>query len=295
MRRSVGEKIFNVFNIIFMILLCVITIYPYLNQFAISLNEGMDTMLGGITVFPRKFTLDNFRTVLSNKDFIQAAWISVTKVVLYVALSLAVTFFAAFALTRKGFPCKRKFTLYLMIPAYVTPGVIPLYILYRYLGLIDNYLVYILPGAFIFYNMVIIRSFLQEIPESIDESALIDGANEFQIMYKITVPLSLPVLATVTLWLAVGAWNEYNSTLMYVTRNELFTLQYLMMQMIKESELVQQMAVESAMGNVNATVQPTPDSIKAASLMVTTIPIIMTYPFLQKYFVKGVTVGAVKG
>lgn len=295
MKRTFSEKVFNVFNIILMILLCVIMIYPYLNQVAVSLNEGMDTMAGGITLFPRKFTLENYRTVLSNSDMLQAAFITVSKVILHVFLTVTVTFFAAYALTRKGLPWKRGFTMYLMIPTYITAGVIPTYILYRYLGLIDSYWVYVLPGMFVFYNMVIIRSFLQEIPESIDESALIDGANEFQIMYKITLPLSLPVLATVTLWVAVGSWNEYNLTLMYVTSRKLYTLQYLMMQIVKESELVQQMAIQSAMGNTNATAQPTPDSIKAATLVVTTIPIILTYPFLQRYFVKGVTMGAVKG
>ncbi len=295
MRRTTGEKVFNVFNIIFMVLLCIITVYPYLNQLAISLNEGMDTMMGGITIFPRKFTLENYKSVLTNSQFLHAAFISVAKVVLHTLLSLAVTFCAAYALTRRGLPARKKFTFFLMIPAYITPGVIPIYILYRYLGLIDSFWVYVLPGAFVFYNMVIIRSFLQDIPYSIDESAMIDGANELQIMWKITLPLSLPVLATVTLWLAVASWNEYNSTLMYITDNNLYTLQYLMMQIVKESELVQQMAIESAMGNVDASVAPTPDSIKAASLMVTTIPIIMIYPFLQKYFVKGITVGAVKG
>jgi len=295
MKRSMSERVFNVCNIILMIFLCVIMIYPYINQVAVSLNEGMDTMAGGITIFPRKFTLENYKTVLSNPDFLQAALISVSKVILHVVLTITVTFFAAYALTRKGLPWKRGFTMYMMIPAYVSAGVIPTYILYRYLGLIDNYWVYVLPGLFGFYNMVIIRSFLQEIPESIDESALIDGANEFQIMYKITLPLSLPVLATVTLWVAVASWNEYNSTLMYITSKNLYTLQYLMMQIVKESELVQQMAIQSAMGNANATAQPTPDSIKAATLIVTTIPIILTYPFLQRYFVKGITMGAVKG
>lgn len=295
MKRTALEKIFNVCNIILMVILCVIMIYPYLNQIAISLNEGMDTMAGGITILPRKFTLANYKTVLLNPDILQAAFISVTKVILHVALALIITFFAAYALTRRGLPSKRGFTLFLMIPAYVTAGVIPIYILYRYLGLIDNYWVYVLPESFVFYNMVILRSFLQDIPESIDESAMIDGANEFQSMYKITLPLSLPVLATITLWVAVNSWNEYNLTLMYVTNKKLYTLQYVMMQLVKESELVQQMAIQSAMGNTNASAQPTPDSIKAATLIVTTIPIIMIYPFLQKYFVKGITVGAVKG
>lgn len=295
MKRSLGERTFNFFNIIFMILLCVLTLYPYLNQLAASFNEGMDTARGGLTIFPRKFTLANFEVMLTNADFLAAAIISVLRVVLAVFISISVTFFAAFALTRKGLPCKRGFTLFLMIPAYVSAGVIPIYILYRYLGLIDNFWVYILPTAFSFYNMVIMRSFLQELPESIDESALIDGANEFQIMYKITLPLSLPVIATVTLWVAVGAWNDYNTTLMYITRKELFTMQYMMMQLVKESELVSKMAQDSAMNGATSMVKPTPDAVKAAALILTTIPIIMVYPFLQKYFVKGVTVGAVKG
>lgn len=182
-----------------------------------------------------------------------------------------------------------------MIPTYISAGVIPTYILYRYLGFIDSYWVYVIPGCFSFYNMVILRSFLQDLPASIDESAEIDGANEFQTMVKITFPMSLPVLATITLWVSVTSWNEYNLTLMYITNRKLYTLQYLMMQIVKESELVQQMAMQSAMGNENAMATPTPDSVKAATLVVTTLPIIMVYPFLQKYFVKGITVGAVKG
>ena len=295
MRRTNAEKAFNIINITLLTLLCIIMVYPYLNQIAVSFNEGKDTMRGGISIFPRAFTLENYRAVFTNPDFLNAAIISVSKVVIHVILSVAVTFMAAYALTRKGFPAKRQFTLYLMIPAYVTAGVIPTYILYRYLGLIDNYWVYIFPGCFTFYNMVILRSFLQEIPASIDESAELDGANEFQVMYKITFPLSLPVVATITLWVAVGAWNEYNLTLMYITNRKLYTLQYLMMQIIKESELVQQMAIQASMGNEAAKAAPTPDSVKAAALVVTTIPIIMVYPFLQKYFVKGITVGAVKG
>jgi len=295
MKRTKGEKIFNIFNIVLMILLCIITVYPYVNQIAVSFNEGKDTMLGGITIFPRKFTLANYTAVFSNPDFINAAMISVSKLILHTVLAVGVTFLAAYSLTRKGLPAKRGFTLYLMIPAYVSAGVIPTYILYRYLGLIDSYWVYVLPACFTFYNMVIMRSFLQELPASIDESAEIDGANEFQVMYKITFPLSLPVLATITLWVAVGAWNEYNLTLMYVTNRKLYTLSYLMMQIVKESELVQQMALQASMGNEAATATPTPDSVKAATLIVTTIPIILTYPFLQRYFVKGVTVGAVKG
>ena len=251
-------------------------------------------MRGGITIFPRKFTLQNYEAVFRNELVLNAAVVSVTRVVLTVTLSLAITFSAAFALTRKGLPHKRGITLFFMFPAYVGAGVIPVYFLYRYLGLINNYLLYILPGAFTFYNMVIVRSFLQELPYSIEESAQIDGASEFCILTKIVLPLSKPVLATIALWVAVAGWNDYTTTLMYITNRKIYTLQYVMMQIIKESELVQQIAVQSAMGNVNAQTQPTPDSVKSAVLIATTIPIIMVYPFLQKYFIKGVTLGAVK-
>ena len=181
-----------------------------------------------------------------------------------------------------------------MLPSYITAGVIPFYILYSYLNLINNYLVYILPTAFAFYHMVIIRSFLQELPPSIEESAKIDGANDIQIMFKIIMPLSLPVMATVALWISVGAWNDWTTTLMYVTKKSLYPLQYLMMRLIKESSLAREMAKESASVQTGIMAKPTPESVKAASLITTTLPIIMVYPFLQKYFITGVTLGAVK-
>lgn len=297
MKRTTGEKVFSIFNVIFILLMCIIMLYPYLNQLAVSLNDGMDSMKGGITIFPRVFTWENYKAVLRNDYFSLSATVSVLRVVCSTALSLLVVYSCAFGLTRKNLPYRRGITLFLMIPAYITAGVIPTYILYRYLHLINNFLVYVLPSAFVFYNMVIIRSFLQDIPESIEESAQIDGANEICIMFKIIMPLSLPVIATVALWGAVAAWNDWTTTLMYVTNSELYPLQYLMMRIIKESETAQQMALQSSMnkGSVANLSQPTSESVKSATLIVTTIPIILVYPFLQKYFIKGVTIGAVKG
>lgn len=294
MKYSKGQKIFNIINIVVILFFCVITVYPYLNQLAISFNEGNDTTMGGITVFPRAFTLENYKAVFRNQKILSAAVISVLRVILGTLSSLIVTFMAAYALTRRSLKFRKQITWYLCIPMYVTAGVIPTYILYRYLGLINNFWVYILPFMFSFYNMVILRSFLQEIPQALEESALIDGANEVQIMFKIMIPLSLPAIATVTLWLAVGQWNDWNSTLMYVTKSKLYPLQYIMMQIIKESEIAQQLAVTAAMTGKLKTVTTTSESMQATVLMVTTLPIIMVYPFLQKYFIKGVTLGAVK-
>ncbi len=294
LKHTKGENTFNVFNIMFMLLLVVVTVYPYLNQLAISLNEGMDAMMGGITVLPRKFTLENYKVVFSNPSFGDAAMITVSRVLIATVLSILVVFGAAYGLTRKNLPFKKLMTLYLMIPNYISAGVIPLYMLYRDLHLINNYLVYVIPGIFSFYNMVIVRSFVQELPPSIQESAEVDGANEIVIMFKIILPLSTPVLATIALWVAVGMWNDWTTTLLYVTEKKLFPLQYLMMRLIKESELAREMATQSAMNNTAITAQPTPDTVKAATLIVTTLPIIMVYPFLQKYFIKGVVLGAVK-
>ena len=293
MKHTRGEKIFQVVNIFIMLLVCVITLYPYLNQVAVSFNEGMDAMLGGITVFPRKFTLANYSAVFNNRSMINGAYVSVSKTFIHTILGLTVLFMSAYGITRSNLPYRKGITLFLMIPCYVGAGQIPTYMLYRYLGLMNSYLVYILPGLYSFYNMVIIRSFLQELPASIEESAKLDGANDFQIMYKIALPLSKPVMATVALWLSVGSWNGWMDTLLYITNRSLYPLTYIMMQLIKESSLAQQMATES--GAEDQASKPTPETVKAATLVVTTIPIIMVYPFLQKYFIKGVTLGAVKG
>lgn len=294
MKPSRAEKIFNIFNIAFMIILCITTLYPYLNQLAISFNDGMDTMRGGISVYPRKFVLDNYTTVLLDKSFRSAAFISVMRVIISTFLSLAVIFCAAYGLTRPNLPYKREITLALMIPSYISAGVIPVYMAYRYYHLLNNFLVYILPHMFSFYYMVIVRSFLHELPASIIESAKIDGANEVRIMIGIVLPLSLPVVATVALWCSVGAWNDWTTTLMYVTERSLYPLQYLLMRIIKESSVAQQMAQEAAMTGSDVVIRMTPDSVKAASLIITTLPIIMVYPFLQKYFIKGIALGAVK-
>lgn len=295
MKKTLGYRIASVINIIIITFLCVLMIYPYLNQLAISLNDGKDTLLGGITIYPRKFTLENYKVIFRDPQIGHAAIISVTRTVLNVLFALFVTFSAAYALTRKNLVGRKFITRYFCIPAYLTAGLIPTYILYRYLGLINNYWVYILPYGFTFYTFVILRSFIQEIPEALEESALLDGANEITVMFKIIIPLSLPALATVALWVAVGQWNDWTTTLYYITDSDLFPLQYVIMRIIKQGEQIKQEALLSAMGASQSQAITTSESVKASMLIVTSVPIIMVYPFLQKYFVKGVTLGAVKG
>lgn len=292
MKQSISMRIFQTFNVILMLLLCTIMIYPYLNQLAISFNASSDTMLGGVTIYPRVFTLDNYKTIFSDDAVGNAFVVSVSRTVITVVLAEFVTFSAAYALTRRNLAGRSFLTRMLALPAYLHAGIIPVYIVYRYLGLINNFWVYILPGVFSFYNMVIFRSFIQELPGALEESALIDGANEFTVMIKIIFPLSLPVVATVALWIAVGQWNDWTSNMYYITDSDLNTLQYLIMKIIKQGE---QLKADLVMTGGEVTSKPTSEAVKAAMLMVTTVPIMCVYPFLQKYFVHGVTLGAVKG
>lgn len=296
MKRTLGEKTFDMLNIVFMLLLCVVMLYPYINQLAISFNDGTDTMMGGITIYPRKWTLSNYRTIFINESVLHSFVITVITVILSTAATLAVCTGAAYAIKKKELPLRSGIIWFLLLPSYITPGVIPVFILYRYLHMMNNILVYVLPSAFAFYNVIIIRTFLNSLPPALEESAFLDGANEVQILWKIILPLCKPVLATVALWTMVNSWNDWTTTLYYVNEPNRFKLQYVIMQIIKQSEIVQKMANEAAMtgGTSASKAQPTSESVKAAAIIFSTLPIVMTYPFLQKYFVKGVTVGAVK-
>lgn len=294
MKRKCGDRIIDIVVWTVLLLFCVICLYPYLNQLAISLNEGMDSARGGVTIFPRKPTLENYEELFANPGYGRAFGITVLRALLNMVIQGLVVFGAAYALTRRNLMGRAFLTKFFALPAYIAPGLIPMYILYRYLGLINNFWVYVLPFSFVFYNMIIVRSFIQEIPEALEESALIDGANEGVILFQIILPLSLPVIATTALWTLVGQWNDWTTTLYYITNEKLYPLQYLMMRVIKQGELLKQQAILDAMG-ADTSVQTTSESVKAAMIIATSIPIIAIYPFLQKYFVSGMTLGAVKG
>lgn len=297
-KESKGYRIFCVFNIILMILLGAIMVFPYLNTLAKAFNQAADSARGGITIYPRVPTIENFKTVITSKGFGHAALISIARVGISVVLSIIVQFGAAYALSGT-FPGKKFFNLLFSIPMFVTAGVVPTYVLISKIGLLNNFWVYILPGLFSFYNVVIIRTFIQStIPTSVFESATVDGANEITIFFKIVIPLSTPILATIALWVMVAQWNDWTSTLYYIRKSSLYTLQYIMMQLVKESERIQQMiqaAVQSGESVEVVANRPTSESIIAAQVIVTTVPIICVYPFLQKYFVKGIMMGSVKG
>lgn len=298
-KKSKGYIVFNVLNILFMILLGIVMIFPYLNTLAKAFNDAADSARGGLTIFPRIFTLENFKTVLKDDAIPTATLVSVSRVLISVVLSIVVQFGAAYALSIKTFPGKKIFVWMYTLPMFISAGMVPLYVLITKIGLLNNFWVYIIPTLFSFYNVVIIRTFIQStIPDSLQESAKVDGANEVTIFFRIILPLSKPILATIALWVMVGQWNDWTTTLYYIRKPSLYTLQYIMMQMVKESERIQQMIQAAIAAGESAEMVrnvPSSESLTAAQVIVTTIPIICVYPFLQKYFVKGIMIGSVKG
>lgn len=298
LKKPTGARLaFIVFNTVFMIFLSIIFIAPYINILAKSFNAAKDTMLGGLTFWPRQWSLDNYSVVLGDKTTWTGFTISVLRVIVSSAVALFVNYMTAYALLKKGLPGKRFIVLFFSIPMFITGGLISEYIWYPKFGVYNTFWVYVFPSAFSFYNMVIIRTYLQGIPESLLESARLDGAGELTILVKIMLPLSMPIVATILLWTAVANWNDWTSTLYFVENQDLFTLQYNMQMAIKQTETVQQMianALESGrpLGDIDADI--TAESIQAAQLIVTTLPIIVIYPFLQKYFMSGVMIGSVK-
>lgn len=296
--EGLGYKIFTIFNICFMLLIIVVMAFPYLHVLAKAFNDGVDAASGGIVLFPRKFSIENFKVIILDKEIWNSFVISVVRVIIAVILTLLVQFGAAYTLSREQFHGKGFILILFTLPMFIMAGQIPLYVLYSKIHLLNNFWVYILPLLFSFYNIVIIRTFIQTtIPKSLEESAFIDGANEVIVFFKIILPLTKPILATIALWVMVQHWNDYTTTLLYVRKSSLYTLQYRMMELIKESERLQKMiaaAIESGQ-IVDESAVPTSDSLVSAQIIFTTIPIICVYPFLQKYFIKGIVMGSVKG
>ncbi|MBC8542812.1 carbohydrate ABC transporter permease [Bianquea renquensis] len=286
----------GVINGFLLVLIAAVMLFPYLNVMATAFNDGADAALGGITIYPRVFTLENFKVILKDSKVIRATMISVCSVVVGTLFGLFVQFTAAYAFSKKSFPGKKLITVYLMIPMYISGGLIPSFILYSTLKMLNTFWMYVLPGMFNFYNMIMMRTYIKTIPDSLQEAAKIDGASEFTILWRIILPLSAPILATVSLWLAVGYWNDWTTPLYYIRSTRLQNLQYLLMRVLKESEMMTRMLADAIVsGNLNnLKVTVTPEAVKAAQVVITTIPIILIYPFLQKYFIKGVMIGAIK-
>lgn len=274
-----------------------ITVYPVINTLAVSFNDGTDAVRGGIGLWPRKWSLEAYKTIFTGNEIIDAFKISVAKTIITTVLNLFFTSMLAFALSRKEYVFRRFITVVLVLTMYINAGLIPNFLLVsKVLGLSKSFLAYIIPSMFSCFNMIVIRTYICGLPEALVESARIDGASDVVAFFKIILPLCLPVLATVALFVAVGSWNSWFDTYLYNgSKPKLYTLQYVLK--IKLNSLTNQMNQANSTADANAQIQKQASTVtvRAAISVVSAVPILIIYPFLQRYFVTGMALGSVKG
>lgn len=279
-----------------MVLMTFAMLYPFWNTFVISLNDSQDTARGGVTAWPRDFTLQNYEYVFQNPRIPRAFLVTVLRTAVGTVIGIAVTSILAYALSKDALKLRRLYMALCVITMYFHGGLIPTYIVIRALGLFDTFWVLVVPPALSVFNMIIFRSFFRSVPAALEESAEIDGAGYYVRFMRIVVPVSTPVFAALTLFVAVFHWNQWFDAAIYLQRKDLVPIQTLLRQIIHTnaaSELAAELGGQAA-DEIRQNVIST-RSLQMSTMMVATIPIIMVYPFLQRYFVSGIMIGSLKG
>ena len=286
--KSTSAKLGDSVFVIICVLISIICVVPMINLVAKSLSSTEYLVKNAVSLWPKGFNLDAYKTVLSDAKYIRSFFWTVFLTLVCTVVSLTMTILCAYPLIFDKLRGRRVINIIITITMFFNAGTIPNYLLMQNLGLLDNPLVLVLPGCLSVYNMIIMRSFFYGIPESLRESAEIDGASFIQIMMKIYVPLSKPVMATLALFYAVGRWNGYSDALLYMKKTEYYPLQLLLYNIINNINSVE-VATQEGFSSPGLSA-----SLKAAIVMFSTVPILCVYPWLQKYFIHGVTMGAVK-
>ncbi|UPK45475.1 carbohydrate ABC transporter permease [Paenibacillus pabuli] len=289
-KRSLGESIFSIVNTCFMLLLCVVTLYPFLYVLFASLSDPAEiARFRGMLFFPTGFNLDAYKAVMDNPMILTGYRNTIFYVVGGTAINLFMTTLGAYALSRRNVYFNNSIMLMIVITMVFNGGLIPTFLLVNSLGMLDTPWALLLPGAISSFNLIIMRTAFQAVPVSLEESARIDGANDWIIMSRIIVPLSMPVIAVMILWYAVGHWNSYFSALIYLRDRELFPLQLVLREILISNSTDSMTTGAAATDRLDIGI-----TIKYATVIISTLPILCLYPFLQKYFVHGVLIGALK-
>lgn len=290
------DLIIDAVIILLLMLLAAITLYPFLNSLAISLNNANDTTRGGISIFPREFTLANYKIILKNDAMYQAYFITIMRTVLGTVTSVFATAMFAFGMSKKHLKGRKIYLALCIFTMYFGGGLIPYYLLIKNLHLTNNFLVYIIPNLVSVWNMIIMMTYFRGLPEAIEESAKIDGASLFQTFIKIVIPVSAPIIATIALFNGVFHWNSWFDAAIYISNQKLKPMQSILVSIIDSSKFTEQMADAGAASQQLAQANKINSrSITMATMITAVVPIIIVYPFLQKYFVKGVMIGSIKG
>lgn len=290
LRRSVGERIFDAGNVLLMILMSLVTIYPFLYVLFGSVSDPVSFMqYRGILLKPLGFTIESYKMVFKNPMVAIGYLNTLFYVGIGTALNLLMTALGAYCLSRQGVLWRNHIMMFIVITMFFSGGLVPTYLLMNDLGLMDSRWALILPSAMSAYNMIIMRTAFQAVPVSLEESARLEGAGELTILFRVVLPLSLPVLAVMVLFYGVAHWNAWFAAMIYLRTRDLWPLQLVL------REILIQNATDSMMTSVGGGDRmPIGETIKYATIIVATVPILLWYPFLQKYFVKGVMIGAVK-
>ena len=296
-RKTREDRLVDLICLVVCVIMAIFCLYPLYYTLINSLNNGQDAMRGGIYLWPRMFTLENYKTVLTDDTLPTSFAITVARTVLGTGMSLLFTSMVSYALSKKNLVFRRFYLTVGLITMYVGGGVIPTYMLYRSLGLINTFWVYVIPGIYSFGNSVLMLNFFKKIPSALIESAYIDGAGDFKVLFSIILPLSKPLLATMALFIGVGHWNDWFASAYYIVKEELLTMPAVLMKLLSETDalnkLKEMFGDSSAMAQVSQ-ISVTSDSIRYATLIVSILPITLTYPFLQRYFIAGMMVGSLK-
>ncbi|MDB5056526.1 MAG: maltose transporter permease [Bacilli bacterium] len=294
MKFNSQDKTLHIIIYFVLALLAFVTFYPFWNSFVISFNVGTDTTLGGITFWPRKFTVENYGVVFTHKKILSAYFITIARTVIGTLASMFFTSLFAYALSKKGLVFKKFYMILCVITLYFSGGLIPYFILIHSMHLYNTFWFLILNGMINVYNVIIFRTFFAELPEGLEESAQIDGCSNFGVFFRIVIPISGPVVATLSLFTAVTIWNDWFYPAVFINKDSLMPLQTLMVQIVNSG------VTSTIVSNLNSYATGTlrqsisVKSIQMATMMVATLPILIIYPFLQKYFVKGALVGSLK-
>ncbi len=288
--RSLGSRVFNVANCVVMFIIMLITLYPLYYMTIISISHGLEVMKGNVTWLPKHITLDTYRTIVKG-DLFMYMKNTVVYTVVGTAINIIVCCLCAYPLSRRTFSGRKPFTAMIVFTMFFSGGMVPLYLVVSALKMMDTIWALVLPVAINTYNMIIIRTSFQALPDSLVESAQLDGANDFTILFRIFIPLSKAVLATMLLFFSVSHWNSYFDAMLYLNSKSKYPLQIMLRNMLISGLFTE----ESSVAGGQTSFSVTDATLRASAIMITTLPILLVYPFVQRYFVKGVMIGSLKG
>lgn len=278
----------------FLLFIFIVTFFPFWQIFVLSVNDAGDSLRGGLLLWPRELNLSSYKAVFQNEEILSSLGVTVSRTIIGVPLTVFCVAMLAYVLSKKELVHRSAINFFFVFTMYFSGGLIPTYMVIKALGLIDNFLVFIFPGLINIYWMILVRTYIEGLPAELFEAAASEGAGEFTIFLKVVLPLSMPVLATILLFSAISHWNAWYDSYIYTYKPQLKTLQAVLVKILNQYQTGAMVSQAQQMANEAKKMPVSSESIRMTVTMVATIPIILVYPFLQKYFIKGMLLGAVK-